>query len=83
LWQKREKPEENRPLGRLVVDGRIMLKLIFSMWDGCMGWIGVAQDRDKWWIDVAQDRGKWWIDVAQDRDKWWILVNALMNFRVT
>jgi len=52
LRQKRGKPEENRPLGRLGINGRIMLKLIFSRWNGCMGWIDVAQDRDKWWILV-------------------------------
>jgi hypothetical protein len=32
----------------LGVDGRIMLKLIFKMWDrGSMDWIELAQDRGK------------------------------------
>jgi hypothetical protein len=32
------------------VDGRIILKWIFMMWDGGGGidWIGVAQDMDRW-----------------------------------
>jgi hypothetical protein len=46
------KPEESRPLGRPGIDGRIILKLIFSKWDGYMDWIDVAQERDKWWILV-------------------------------
>jgi hypothetical protein len=36
------KPEEKRPLGRPGIDGRIILKRIFSKWDGCMYWIDVA-----------------------------------------
>ena len=45
-------PEENRPLGRPRIDGKIILKRIFSKWDRCMGWIDVAQERDKCWILV-------------------------------
>jgi len=32
----------------LVVDGRIILKCIFKKWGGCMDWIDLAQDRDRW-----------------------------------
>jgi hypothetical protein len=30
-----------------MVDGRIILKLIFKKWDGDMKWIGLAQGRDR------------------------------------
>jgi len=30
------------------VDRRIILKLIFSKWDGGMDWIDLAQNREKW-----------------------------------
>jgi len=30
------------------VDGRIILKWIFRKWDGGMGWIDLAQDKDRW-----------------------------------
>jgi hypothetical protein len=30
------------------VDGRIRVKWIFMKWNGVMGWIDVAQNRDKW-----------------------------------
>jgi hypothetical protein len=30
------------------VNERIILKLIFKMWDGGMDWIDMAQDRDRW-----------------------------------
>jgi hypothetical protein len=30
------------------VDGRIILKWIFKKWVGGMGWIELAQDRDRW-----------------------------------
>jgi hypothetical protein len=31
------------------VDGRIILKWIFKMWDGgFMDWINMVQDRDRW-----------------------------------
>jgi hypothetical protein len=34
------------------VNDRIKLKWIFEKWDGCMDWINLAQDRDKWWVLV-------------------------------
>ena len=42
------KPEGKRPLGNPGVDGRIILKLIFGKWDGDMGWVDLAQNRDRW-----------------------------------
>ena len=36
-----------RPLGRLDVDGRILLKLIFKKLNGSMDRIDLSQDRDK------------------------------------
>jgi hypothetical protein len=36
----------------LVVVGRIILKCIFKKWDGCMDWIDLVQDRDRWWAVV-------------------------------
>jgi len=36
----------------LVVDGRIILRLIFRKWDGDMVWIDLAQDVDRWRILV-------------------------------
>jgi hypothetical protein len=35
-------------LSLLFVDRRIILKWIFKKWDGCMDWIELAEDRDKW-----------------------------------
>jgi len=36
-------------LGDPGVDGRIKLRWIFRKWDvGGMGWIDLAQDRDRW-----------------------------------
>jgi hypothetical protein len=35
-------------LGDPGVDGRIILKCIFKTWDRGMGWIELAQDRDRW-----------------------------------
>jgi len=33
----------------LSVDGKIILRWIFSKWDaGAMDWIDLAQDRDRW-----------------------------------
>jgi hypothetical protein len=34
-------------LGDPGVDGRIIVKWIFKTWDGGMGWIELAQDRDR------------------------------------
>jgi hypothetical protein len=35
-------------LENLGVGGRIILKYIFRKLDGGIGWIAVAQDRDRW-----------------------------------
>jgi hypothetical protein len=40
--------KEGDHLGDQGVDGRIILKRIFKKWDGCMDWIDLAQDRDRW-----------------------------------
>jgi hypothetical protein len=34
------------------VDGRIIVKRIFKMWDGGMDWIYVAHTWDRWWALV-------------------------------
>jgi hypothetical protein len=34
------------------VDGRIIFRCIFKKWDGDMGWIELAQDRDRLWALV-------------------------------
>jgi hypothetical protein len=39
---------EGDHLGDPGVDGRIILKRIFKIWDGGMDWIDLAQDRDRW-----------------------------------
>jgi hypothetical protein len=39
---------EGDHLGDPSVDGRIILKWIFEMWDGGMDWLELAQDRDRW-----------------------------------
>jgi hypothetical protein len=39
---------EGDHLGDPGVDGRIILKWIFKMWDGCMDWIELSQNRDRW-----------------------------------
>jgi len=46
------KPEERVHLEDPGVDGRIILKYILKKWDGAMGWINLAQDRDRWWALV-------------------------------
>ena len=42
------KPEERRPLGRPIIDGKIILKWVLEKWDENMDWIDLAQDRDRW-----------------------------------
>jgi len=43
-----ERTEGKRPLGRLGVDGRIILKIIAEVrWEG-LDWIDLVQDRDSW-----------------------------------
>jgi hypothetical protein len=42
------KPEGKRLLGNPGLEGRIKLKWIFGKWDGDMGWIDLAQNRDRW-----------------------------------
>jgi len=40
---------ERDHLGDLGIDGRIILRWIFRKWGvGCMDWIELAQDRDRW-----------------------------------
>jgi hypothetical protein len=47
------KPEGKRPLGRLEVDGRIILRWIFRKWDvEGMEWIDLAQNMDRWRVLV-------------------------------
>jgi len=44
-----EKPEGKSHLEDPGVDGRIILRWIFSKWDvGVMDWIDLAQDRERW-----------------------------------
>jgi hypothetical protein len=42
------RPEEGDHLGDPGVDGSIILKWISKKWNGGMGWIELAQDRDRW-----------------------------------
>jgi len=34
------------------VDARIILRWIFTKWDGGIAWIDLDQDRDRWWAIV-------------------------------
>ena len=43
-----EKPQGRRPVGRLNVDGRIILKWSFEKWDGGMDRIDLDQFMDRW-----------------------------------
>jgi hypothetical protein len=45
------KPEGRRPREDPGVDERIILKWILEQWDGGVGGLG--------WIDLAQDRDRW------------------------
>jgi hypothetical protein len=47
VWGLVEKPEKRDHLLDIGVDGRIILKSIFKMWDGGMDWIDLAQVRDR------------------------------------
>jgi hypothetical protein len=40
--------KERNHLQDLGVGRRIILKLIFDKWYGCMDWIDLAQDRNRW-----------------------------------
>jgi len=43
--------QEEREIGDLEdlgVNRRIILKCMFKKWGGCMDWIDLAQDRDRW-----------------------------------
>ena len=46
------KSEGKRPLGRRRLRWEGILRLIFRKWDGSMGWIDLAQDRDRRRIHV-------------------------------
>ena len=41
------RPEGKTALGSFGADVRILLKWIFKKWNGCMGCIDLAQDRDR------------------------------------
>jgi hypothetical protein len=47
-----EKSQGKRQLEEPEVYGRIILKLIFMKLVGCINWINLAQDRDRWWALV-------------------------------
>jgi hypothetical protein len=40
--------KEGDHLEDLDVNGRVILKWIFKMWDDSMDWIDLTQDRDRW-----------------------------------
>ena len=44
-WGKLRERDHVQDLG---VDGRVNLKWVFKLWDEGMGWIDLAQDRDRW-----------------------------------
>ena len=39
---------EGDPLQDQGVDGKITLKCIFKMWDGCTDWMALYQDMGRW-----------------------------------
>jgi len=45
------RPEGKRPLERLGIEGRTIIKLIFRKWDG-ETWTGLAQETDMWRVFV-------------------------------
>ena len=42
------KPRERDTFEDPGVDGRIIVRRVLRMWNGGMGWIVLAQDRDRW-----------------------------------
>jgi hypothetical protein len=46
FWWKNLRERDN--WGNPGVDERIILRRLFKKWDGCMGWIELAQDRERW-----------------------------------
>ena len=41
------------------IDGRIILRWIFRMWDGDMDWIDLSQESDRWWVLVSAVMNVW------------------------
>jgi hypothetical protein len=42
-------PEGKRPIGRSRLSWEDDIKMsLYKKWDGCMDWIDLAQDRDRW-----------------------------------
>jgi len=41
--------KESDHLGDPGINELIILRWIFKKWDGCVDWIELAQDRDRWW----------------------------------
>jgi hypothetical protein len=39
---------ERDTLGDSGIDGRIILRWVFRMWDVCMDWMELAQERGRW-----------------------------------
>jgi hypothetical protein len=57
------KSEGTRPHGKTRLSGKIILRWIFWMWNwgvgGGIGWIGLAQDRNRWWALVNALMNPW------------------------
>ena len=51
FWWRNLKERDH--LEALDLDGRVILRWIFKKWDGDMGWINLAQDRDRWRVLVT------------------------------